>query len=469
LPDDYTPKGEISMNINQMVIRARADVERLKTELRTLIDGKEDFTDAEAKRSQELTRKLDIARGKLAEAEQVQAEEADFDRRQAEVHPSGAAPITRATADVHVTREPRTYAPHNDPEGKRFLRDIALGTVQGDRSAIDRLDHYVAEERVERPGLMERAAGDATTASFGVGLIVPQYLTELYAPAVANMRPLANVVNHHVLPEEGMTLNLSKITTATSAAIQASQLTPVSSTSIAETDLAIAVQTAAGSQNVSLQAIQRGTGIEDVTMQDLLKRVATIIDFNLINQTTNGIDTTSQTVSYVSASPTGQEFWPYIFKANSVLESTLLNQAAVDYMVMHPRRWNWLCAQVGSTWPILGSQQGGPDAQQFAVQVTNQYGANVRGVLNNGLKVVVDANVPVTENTNQDPAFVLASQECHLWEPPSGAVYIRAEQPSAASLGVLLVAYEFFAFTNVRYANAQAKIIGTGMAAPAGF
>ena len=39
----------------------------------------------------------------------------------------------------------------------------------------------------------------------------------------------------------------------------------------------------------------------------------------------------------------------------------------------------------------------------------------------------------------------------------------------AASLGVLLVACEFFAFTNARFANAQAKIVGTGMAAPSGF
>lgn len=203
-------------------------------------------------------------------------------------------------------------------------------------------------------------------------------------------------------------------------------------------------------------------------MGDMLKRVATIIDFNLLNQAANGIDTTAQTVSYVSGAPNGGEFWPYIFKANSVLEGTLLNQAAVDYLVLHRRRWNWLCAQVGSTWPILGTQ-GGPDLQQFAVQVTNPYGGAVSGVLNNGLKVVVDANVPTTETSSQDPAFVIDSQEMRLWEPPQGAVYIRAEQPNAAKLGVLLVAYEFFAFANVRYANAQAKIIGTGMAAPAGF
>jgi hypothetical protein len=42
---------------------------------------------------------------------------------------------------------------------------------------------------------------------------------------------------------------------------------------------------------------------------------------------------------------------------------------------------------------------------------------------------------------------------------------IRAEQPAAASLGVLFVVYGYFAYTHARYSHAQ-KIAGTGLIAP---
>jgi hypothetical protein len=56
----------------------------------------------------------------------------------------------------------------------------------------------------------------------------------------------------------------------------------------------------------------------------------------------------------------------------------------------------------------------------------------------------------------------------HLFEDPNAPVYIRAEQPNAPSLGVLLVLYEYFAYAT-HYANPASKIVGTGTAAPAGF
>jgi hypothetical protein len=72
----------------------------------------------------------------------------------------------------------------------------------------------------------------------------------------------------------------------------------------------------------------------------------------------------------VSASPTGAEFYPYLFQAQSKLEAALLAQARVDTVVMHNRRFNWLCSQVGSTWPILGQLNSGVPPQQTAMQIT---------------------------------------------------------------------------------------------------
>jgi hypothetical protein len=319
------------------------------------------------------------ARTALERARDVATDESRLDAQQRDVRDTGVSLPTR-TASFSVTRNERTYRQDTDPNGRNFLLDVARAAIFDDVRSRERLEAHSREEDVERPGYGQRAAGDATTASFGVGLVVPAYLTDLYAPAIAAMRPLANVANHHDLPPTGMTLNLSKITTASSAALQATQLTAVSATSIGETDLSINVQTVAGSQNVSRQAIERGTGIEDVTAGDLFKRVATTLDSTLINQASTGISAAAQATTYTSASPTAAEFWPYIYQAQSKLEQALLAQARVNYVAMHPRRFNWLASQVGTSWPFMGQLNSGVPAQQGMMQVTNAYGENVRAV-----------------------------------------------------------------------------------------
>jgi len=45
-------------------------------------------------------------------------------------------------------------------------------------------------------------------------------------------------------------------------------------------------------------------------------------------------------------------------------------------------------------------------------------------------------------------------------------MFIRAEQPAAATLGVLLVVYSYFSYTMSRYTNAVGKITGSGLIAP---
>jgi len=93
----------------------------------------------------------------------------------------------------------------------------------------------------------------------------------------------------------------------------------------------------------------------------------------------------------------------------------------------------------------------------------------------NGMSVVTDANITTTAlagaptGGTQDHILIVPQFECHLWEDQGHPVYIRAEQPAAASLGVLLVVYGYFAYTYQRYANAIQKINGAALVAPTGF
>jgi hypothetical protein len=334
-----------------------------------------------------------------------------------------------------------------------------------DIESEQRLARHMQEERVERGQYMQRAAG---TGAFA-GLTVPQYLTDMYAPAVAALRPFADQCNKHDLPPDGMTVNISQITTATSAALQASENTGVSETNIDDTLLTESVQTAAGQQTLSRQAIDRGTGVEGIVMDDLFRRYATVLDSTLINQASTGLAavTASQTLG---TAPSGPVLYSNIIGAAATVETTLLGWAQPDMVVMHPRRWYKLLSAVSATWPMVINNV---PLQAVGESSGLGYAQGIRGQLANGMKVCVDANVStvalataITGGT-QDQIYVVPTQEMHLWEDPSAPVFIRAEQPAAANLGVVMVLYGYFAYCFRRFpSGASVKINGAGLVPP---
>jgi len=364
---------------------------------------------------------------------------------------------------ARVGAEERTYDKSKDRDGGMFLMDVLRKQLYGDLESESRLSRHMNEERVERGQYMKRAAG---TGAFA-GLTVPQYLTDMYAPAVAALRPFANVCTHHDLPPDGMTINISRITTATSAALQASENTGVSETNIDDTLLTENVQTIAGQQTLSRQAIDRGTGVDGVVMDDLFRRYATTLDNTLILQATTGLKGVATTQTYTDASPTTPKIYGQIVQAMSSVETNLLAWAQPDIAIMHPRRWYGMLSAVGPNWPMIFTAGAGP-VQATGVNQGIAYAAGVRGTLACGLSVVVDANLETNlgAGTNQDQIYVTATRECHLWEDPNAPVFIRAEQPAAASLGVLLVLYGYFAYTFRRFTGSAIKIDGTGLITP---
>ena len=433
-------------------------------------DGRSALTTEEDERVAELFAARDQARGdiagienKLANANKIKTEEMERAEAQKKVEPTE----TRKPSYDRVLRvgtEERTYRKDTDRNGKQFLMDISRQFLFQDVEASGRLSRHMQEERVERAEYMQRAVGTGAWA----GLTVPQYLTDMYAPATAALRPFADVCNRHELPADGMSVNISRVTTASGAALQASENAGVQNTDMDDTLLTVNVQTAAGQQTVSRQAIDRGTGIEDVTMQDLFNRVATLLDSTLINQATNGLTNVAQSTAYTDASPTGAELYPKILGAAAGVEAALLAMGRPTHAVMHSRRWYWLSSQMSSTWPLI-NWSGVPVQAAGTANSSSMYASGPRGVLPCGLEVIVDNNIATNlgAGTNEDELYVVPASECHLWEDPNAPLFIRAEQPAAASLGVLLVAYSYFAYTFGRYANGMQKVNGTGNITPA--
>jgi hypothetical protein len=405
---------------------------------------------------------IDIHTARLADIGKIKTEEAETLTRMKETTSTGA-PRPKYDEVARAGREERTYHAGNDRKGAMFLRDVLNQHVFNDYAAAERLSKHMREEEVERSAYLTRAVG---TGGFA-GLVVPQYLTDMYAPAVAALRPFADICNHHDLPAAGMTVNISRITTPAATALQASENSAVQETNIDDTLLTENIQTIAGQQTISRQASERGNGIEEVVMDDLFRRYASTLDSTLLNQTTTGLAAVSSAITYDDASPSGVEAWPKLLAGAAATEAALLGFAQPDVVLMHSRRWYWLQSQLSSQWPLFGQPNIANNAggANYAID----YGRGARGILPNGMAAVVDNNVTTIlgTGTNQDEMYVIATDECHLWEDPAAPVFLRCEQPAAANLGILMVLYGYMAYSFRRYSSSFSRITGTGLVTPA--
>ena len=359
-----------------------------------------------------------------------------------------AAEVRKHTAVVEVKSEARTYEKHSP---NNFLADAFAAQFNGDFEARERLARHMNEERVERR--------DVTSANFA-GLVVPQFLTDLAAPLARAGRPVADAARKHPLPASGLTISISKITTGTSTAAQ-SEGAAVSETNMDDTKLDISIGTIAGQQTVSRQALERGTGVDMIVMNDLIASYHTTLDSAVVAEL---LSSAGQSVTYTDASPSVAELYPKLMDAIQKVQTTYF--AGPNAIIMHPRRLAFIMAALDTTnRPLVvpaPRNQNGIASGNGAVQYGNS------GYEIAGLPVITDANVSVAQGdgTNEDTIFIGSLQELHLWEDAGAPMFLRFDQPKAAELDVLAVVYGYSAYTANRYPNAWAKIGGTGLVTP---
>jgi hypothetical protein len=418
-----------------LLAEADAIVEAAKTEARDLSSDDEAKIDAALTEVRELD--AQIERHKELEARSAQAAEL---RAVNNIQPA----ITTV-----VKSEARTYA---EKSSNSFLVDAFNAQFRGDASASERLARHMQEERVERR--------DVTSANFA-GLVVPQFLIDLAAPLARAGRPVADRARKHQLPDAGLTLSISKVTTGSSVDTQ-TEGSSVSETNMDDTKLDISVVTIAGQQTVSRQALERGTGVDMIVMGDLISAYHTKLDSNLVAEL---LSSAGQSVTYTDASPTVAEIYPKLADAVQKVQTTFF--AGPNAIIMHPRRLAWFMSSLDTTnrplvVPAPRSLNGVGAGEGSA-----QYGNSGYEIM--GLPIITDANVSTAQGsgTNEDTIYVGNLQELHLWEQGNGEpMYLRFDQPKAAELDILAVVYGYAAYTANRYANAWAKIGGTGLVTP---
>ena len=411
-----------------------------------------DITDVETANVAALAKEIEKLDERIAQVTDIETRKAAAAELARKV--DGSKVEKRDAAPARVTREERTYRPDGDHS---FIRDAFAAQVLGDFDARERIARHQQEEKIEKR--------DVTSANFA-GLVVPQFLTDLAAPFARAGRPFMDASRKHALPANGLTLSISKVTTGSAVAVQ-SEGAAVQETNIDDTKLDITVNTIAGQQNVSRQALERGTGIDSLVMADLVSAYHTKLDAEYV--TTNAASLTNvitQVVTYTDASPTVGELYPKILDGVQRIQTNYFG--GPNFILMHPRRLAFILAAVDSSGrPLALPTSNGP---QNAVGVGNGsvvYGNS--GYTIAGLPVITDANVITTNGagSNEDVIIIGSTQESHLWETAGGSPFmLRFEDVKSAELEVKMVVYGYSAYTANRYPNAFALIGGTGLVTP---
>jgi HK97 family phage major capsid protein len=369
--------------------------------------------------------------------------------------------MPKGTASTKITSEARTYTPQS---GLSFVKDAFAAKFSNDYAAQERLARHTREEEVERR--------DVGTGNFA-GLVIPQYLVDLAAPLARAGRPTADfATNKMALPAAGMTLNISRMTTGTSTAVQAAENDAISETNADDTLLTVNVRTIAGQQDISKQAIERGTGIDQFIIQDLIRGWHTTLD----NQILNGDGTSGSMVGlegtvgtnnvvFTEGSPTVAELYPKLADAYQQVQTNVFQNPT--HWIMHPRRLAFLLAATDSTGrPLVVPTLNGPMNASATGSGQAFYGNSGYSLM--GLPIIADANVRTNAGagSNEDRIYCVNANELHLWEQAGSPFALNFDATGAGSLTIKSVVYGYSAFTAGRYPGAVSIISGTGLVAP---
>lgn len=421
-------------------------------------ENRTDLTDDESAKVDAL---VEESRSLDSKIEKFKAQ-ADADAKVAEVRAAVADVVMpKSTATTKIVSEPRTYTENS---GNSFIADAFNAQFRNDYAANERLARHTREESIERR--------DVGTSNFS-GLVIPQYLVDLAAPYARAGRPTADfATNKHALPAAGMTINISRMTTGTSADIQASENSAVSETNADDTLLTIDVRTIAGQQDLSKQVIERGTGVDSFVVQDLVRAWHTQLDNQILNGagtsgTILGLRNTSgiNSVTYTDAAPTVAALYPKLADAYQQIQTGVFMNPT--HWIMHPRRLAFLLSAVDQQdRPLVLPALNGPMNAVATGAGAASYGNS--GYTMMGLPIIVDANVITNggSGTDEDEIYCVTAPELHLWEQAGSPFALSFDATGAGSLTVKSVVYGYSAFSAGRYPAAASKISGTGLVAP---
>ena len=155
------------------------------------------------------------------------------------------------------------------------------------------------------------------------------------------------------------------------------------------------------------------------------------------------------TVTYTDATPTGAEFYRVLPELVSGVQTGVF--MGVSHFIMHPRRFWWLAASIGTSFPLLHAQGVGHGAgrQHRRHRVHGDDPQRDRASPSSSTATCSTTLGAGTE----DVVLAVTATELHFWD--DGVQFIRAEQTAAGNLTVKFVLYGYSAFSAGRYPGAH--------------
>ena len=460
--------------MEEFLKRLMASREEAATERDTLVQKRQAILDvAEAAGNENLT---DVEDGEFrsftGEITKVDARISGLDERieeqRSEIARTGKLSegdkrLREARRMVESVREQATYT-KGDPR-RSYLKDLITVSIPG------RSDADEARERLSRhshdvdtlPEYMEARNLNRTNGSGGYA-VPPSWLVQDYISLARAGRPVANVVQNQALPAGTNSINIPKLSTGTTTAIQNGDNTTISETDLTDTYVTAPVQTIAGQQGLSLQLLdQSPIAFDEIVFRDLIQDHATKVDQQVLygsggSGQVQGIHGTSNILTVASGGTTIA--YVYAAVANAIQQIHAQRFLPPEVIVLHPRRWGWFLSLLdSSSRPLFLPNANNPmNAGGILEKVDSQ---QVVGQMH-GLPVVTDPNLTTNNSGNQDYIYVMRASDLILWE--SGLRTRVLPETRATSLTVLLQVYSYVAFSAGRYPQSVAEI--TGLTAP---
>lgn len=426
-------------------------------EIRSMTD---DEAVAWTKKVDEL-KKLDTHIEELRDAE---VREAAANKHHLEV---GTAEVeNRAT--TQVTSEPNPVYRKDQPTGPSFFRDLAA--LQTSNAALGNITE--ARERLVRS--QETRAGDMTTvAGAGGEFAPPLWLVEDFVALARAGRVTADLVQHDTLPSGVSSINLPKVASGVTVAVQQTQNSALSDTAMTTTSVSSGITTVGGKQIVSMQLLQQsGIPFDRVILSDLAKAYAVQVDSQVLygtnaNGQVRGLVGVANNTAFTSASPAPAS----VTNANSLYYATTKAAAAMqtttymvpDAIVMHPVRWAWILGAVdANSRPFVIPNGGsfnplGTTGEQVAQGPAGNFAS---------YPVYTDPNISQTANsaTNQDEIYLIRRDQLWLYESPVQQASFDATYADNASILFRILGY--IAFIPNRLSGTVQSIRGTGLVTP---
>ncbi len=374
------------MKLLDQLVEERAEITEAQTGLvNRAADEERDLTETEDKNLKDLATRAEELDARITELREVQVANLEAAKLKAEVQATEDSTETRAVGNVVVTDEPLTYRANGD---HNFFQDMYRAQVLSDPAAQARQTRHMQEMEIEYR--------DSSSTNFS-GLVVPQYLVNEAASLARAGSPVLQNSRRLNLPADGLTVNISRITTGTSISAQSAENAALTESSPDDTLLSVNVNSYGGFADISRQAIDRGSGVDSIIIADMALAYATAVDADVINGSgSSGTHLGILNVSGINdvdqddASPTAAETFQTIIKGISEVNSNYY--LPPDVIFLHPRRWAYISGGLDSNSRPLVNPQANNPTDPIAVGSAAGYGSVVGNIA--GVDVVTDANIP---------------------------------------------------------------------------